>query len=66
MKIKKPDQDWRADLPTVGVETVMAAAATGLRGIAVEAGGTLVMDEAEMVRKADDAGLFLVGISLSD
>lgn len=66
VKIKKPDQDWRADLPTVGVETVMAAAATGLRGIAVEAGGTLVMDEAEMVRKADDAGLFLVGISLSD
>jgi DUF1009 family protein len=66
VKIKKPNQDRRADLPTVGVETVMAATSACLRGIAVEAGGTLVMDEAEMVRKADDAGLFLIGISLSD
>jgi DUF1009 family protein len=44
----------------------MAAISACLRGIAVEAGGTLVMDEAEMIRKADDAGLFLIGISLSD
>ena len=66
VKIKKPNQDRRADLPTVGAETVMAAISACLRGIAVEAGGTLVMDEAEMIRKADDAGLFLIGISLSD
>jgi len=66
VKIKKPGQDRRADLPTVGVETAAAAAAAGLRGIAFEAGGTLVMDEVEMVREADDAGLFLIGISPSD
>jgi len=62
VKIKKPDQDWRADLPTVGVETVVAAIATGLRGIAFEAGAALIIDEAEMIREADDAGLFLIGI----
>ncbi len=66
VKIKKPGQDRRADLPTVGVETAAVAAAAGLRGIAFEAGGTLVMDEVEMVREADDAGLFLIGISPSD
>jgi DUF1009 family protein len=62
VKIKKPDQDRRADLPTVGVETVVAAIATGLRGIAFEAGATLIIDEAEMIREADDARLFLIGI----
>jgi DUF1009 family protein len=62
VKIKKPDQDRRADLPTVGVETVVTAIATGLRGIAFEAGVTLIIDEAEMIREADDAGLFLIGI----
>jgi DUF1009 family protein len=66
VKIKKPDQDRRADLPTVGVETVATAVASGLRGIAFEAGGALIMDEAEMIREADAAGLFLIGISLSD
>jgi len=66
VKTKKPDQERRADLPTVGVETVAAAVATGLRGIAFEAGGALIMDEAEMIREADAAGLFLIGISPSD
>lgn len=62
VKIKKPGQERRADLPTIGAETLRAAAAAGLRGIAVEAGGALVVDRARVVERADEAGLFVVGI----
>ena len=44
VKIKKPGQERRVDLPTIGVDTVRAAARAGLRGIVIEAGGTLVLN----------------------
>jgi DUF1009 family protein len=62
VKLVKPGQDRRTDLPTIGPGTVRAAAAAGLRGIAFEAGGTLVADRAALVQDADAAGLFLLGI----
>jgi DUF1009 family protein len=62
VKLVKPGQDRRADLPTIGPGTVRAAAAAGLRGIAFEAGGTILTDRAALVRAADEAGLFLTGI----
>lgn len=62
VKLAKPKQDRRADLPTIGVDTVRAAAAAGLRGIAVEAAATLVIDRAACVAAADSAGLFLCGV----
>jgi len=62
VKLVKPGQDRRADLPTIGVGTIRAAAAAGLRGIAFEAGGTLLADRAACIAAADDAGLFLLGI----
>ena len=62
VKIAKPGQERRADLPTIGVRTVRAAAAAGLRGIAVEAGSTLVIDHAGVVAAADEAALFVVGV----
>ncbi len=62
VKLVKPGQDRRADLPTIGPATVRAARAAGLRGIAVEAGGTLLTDRAGLVDAADAAGLFVLGI----
>jgi len=62
VKLVKPGQDRRADLPTIGPGTVRAAAAAGLRGIAFEADGTILTDRAALVLEADAAGLFLVGI----
>jgi UDP-2,3-diacylglucosamine hydrolase len=62
VKLVKPGQDRRADLPTLGAGTVRAAAAAGLRGIAYEAGGTLLADRTATIEAADTAGLFLVGI----
>ncbi len=63
VKLVKPGQERRADLPTIGAGTVAAAAAAGLRGIAIEAGGTLLADRAALVRAADAAGLFLLGVA---
>jgi hypothetical protein len=62
VKLSKPGQERRADLPTIGVKTVEEAAAAGLRGIAVEAGATLVVDAPAVAEAADRLGLFLVGI----
>lgn len=63
VKVRKPGQDRRLDLPTVGVATVRAAAAAGLRGIAVEAGGALVLGQGAVAAEADMLGLFVVGIA---
>ena len=61
--IQDPAQDRRVDLPTIGVETVRRASDAGLRGIAVEAGETLVVDQPAVVAEADKLGLFLVGFA---
>ncbi|MBV9734667.1 MAG: UDP-2,3-diacylglucosamine diphosphatase LpxI [Acidisphaera sp.] len=66
VKLVKPGQERRADLPTLGPGTVRAAAAAGLRGIACEAGGTILTDRAAMVATADAAGLFLLGLDPDD
>jgi DUF1009 family protein len=62
VKMKKPQQDRRADLPVIGPDTVTQAHAVGLRGIAVEAGGCLVIDLPAVRARADAAGLFLIGL----
>ena len=64
VKIAKPGQDRRIDLPTIGPATVEFAAAAGLRGIAVEAKGALVVDRDAVVRVADALGLFVVAITV--
>jgi UDP-2,3-diacylglucosamine hydrolase len=65
VKVEKPGQERRADRPTIGLRTVALAAETGLRGIAIEADATIVLDRDEVVRAADRAGLFVVGIGRS-
>ncbi|AYM10605.1 LpxI family protein [Agrobacterium tumefaciens] len=65
VKLCKPQQDIRADLPTIGVETVENAHKAGLAGIAVEAGRALVLDRDEMLKAADQAGIFVCGIDTS-
>jgi hypothetical protein len=62
VKARKPGQERRVDLPTIGPGTVRAAAAAGLRGVAVEAGHTLVADLAGLEGAAAATGLFVVGV----
>lgn len=62
VKLVKPGQERRADLPALGPATVERAHEAGLRGIAFEAHGTLLSDRPAMVRAADRLGLFLIAI----
>ena len=61
VKAKKPAQEARADLPTIGIDTIERLHATGFAGVAVEAGGSLILDSAEAIRLADGYGLFVYG-----
>ncbi|MCR6632100.1 MAG: UDP-2,3-diacylglucosamine diphosphatase LpxI [Magnetospirillum sp.] len=63
VKMKKPGQDRRLDLPTIGAATLREAAAAGLRGIAVEAGGALVLGREAVTTEADRLGLFIIGVA---
>jgi len=63
VKRPKPIQDRRIDLPTIGLPTVEAVARAGLAGIAVEAGGALVMQREALIRRADELGLFVYGFT---
>jgi UDP-2,3-diacylglucosamine hydrolase len=61
VKVKKPQQERRADLPTIGPATVKNAHAAGLRGIAVEMGHALIIDQTAVTALADELELFVVG-----
>lgn len=60
VKCVKPGQSRLADLPTIGPATVHAAVAAGLKGLAIEADGTIVMDRPGTIAAADAAGLFIL------
>lgn len=62
VKMCKPNQDVRADLPTVGRSTVVQAAKAGLAGVAIEAGRALVLERDAMIAEANTRGLFVCGI----
>lgn len=66
VKLRKPQQDMRIDLPTVGARTIERAKETGLRGVVVHAGNGLIVDEAEVVRLADKYGIFVMGVNPGD
>jgi hypothetical protein len=63
VKRPKPIQERRIDLPTIGVRTIEGAAAAGLAGVAVEAGGALAVRREELIAAADAAGLFVYGFT---
>jgi len=62
VKVKKPNQDFRFDLPATGVGTIETLARVRGRVLAVEAGQSLVFDRQEMVAAADRAGIVVVGL----
>ncbi|WOI57020.1 LpxI family protein [Palleronia sp. LCG004] len=58
-KAPKPTQDRRVDLPAIGPDTIRNAAAAGLSGIAIEAGGVMLLDAEEAIALSRDSGLLL-------
>lgn len=64
VKLPKPGQEMRIDLPTIGRETVARAIEAGLVGIAVADGGTIVLDREGVLDDANKAGIFVYGIAM--
>ena len=61
VKVAKPKQDLRFDVPVVGVPTIQAMRAAGATCLAIEAERTLLFDEDAMLREANAAGVVIVG-----
>jgi len=66
VKVRKPNQQRRIDLPTIGTRTIENAAAAGLAGVAVQAGAVLVVDRDLVVEAADRTRLFIVGVPVAE
>ncbi len=61
VKVAKPNQDMRFDVPVVGLPTILAMQQAGATCLCVEAGRTLLFDRAAMVAAADGAGMAFLG-----
>ena len=61
VKVAKPNQDMRFDVPVVGVSTIEAMKAAGATVLSVDAGRTLMIDGEAIIRVADEAGIAIVG-----
>lgn len=61
IKVAKPDQDMRFDVPVIGVATIEALAAAGATALSVDAGRTVVLDGGRVFEAADAAGVAVVG-----
>ena len=62
VKLRKPQQDMRIDLPTIGTKTIENLHSAGMRGIAIHAGNALIVNEAEVIALADKYSMFICGI----
>lgn len=60
VKLPKEGQDLRADMPTIGPDTIAAVARAGLGGVAIKAGAVLVLERGLVERALAEHGLFLV------
>jgi UDP-2,3-diacylglucosamine hydrolase len=62
VKVAKPRQDMRFDVPVVGAGTIEAMREAGAAVLALDAGKTLLLDKTDFLSKADEAGLAVVGM----
>ena len=61
LKVAKPNQDMRFDVPVIGVSTITAMKAAGATTLSVDAGKTLMIDGEAIIKAADEAGIAIVG-----
>ena len=61
VKVAKPRQDMRFDVPVVGVATIQAMVAAGADGLTIDAGKTLVLDGDAFIAAANAAGIVVIG-----
>jgi UDP-2,3-diacylglucosamine hydrolase len=66
VKVAKPRQDMRFDVPTIGLKTVRRLVEAGGRVLAVEAHRTILVDEADTIQYADRHRLTIVAVQAAD
>lgn len=66
VKVVKPGQERRVDLPTIGVDTVEGVAKANLGGIGIEAGGAIIVDRERVIEVANKLGVFITGLNISE
>ncbi len=64
VKIKKPGQDTRTDMPAMGIQTIEQLKQYGMAGIAVESGGILIIEREKVINLANEYGLFIIGMEV--
>lgn len=62
VKLKKENQSSKADLPTIGIETVKNCHASGIKGIAIKSGSTLILDKENLIALVDELEMFLIAV----
>lgn len=62
VKMKKPKQSTKADLPTIGVATIRNCSAAEICGIAIQTNSTLVIEKDEVIKVANELGLFVISV----
>lgn len=66
VKTRKPQQDEKLDMPTVGVQTIENAYKAGLSGIVIQANNVIVVDIKNVAKYADKYKLFIIAVNIED
>lgn len=62
IKVAKPNQDMRFDVPTIGIQTLQTMQEAGARVLAIESGMTILLDEPEVIAMAERLGIAIVSL----
>jgi len=66
VKVAKPQQDRRFDVPTIGIQTIKTLQESGGRVLAIESNKTIILDQAEVISLADRLGIVVVAINAEE
>jgi DUF1009 family protein len=61
VKVAKPNQDMRFDVPVIGIRTIEIMVSSGASCLSVETGRTLLFDRESLLERANAAGIAIVG-----
>ncbi len=62
IKVSKPNQDMRFDVPVAGIETLRTMKKVSARVLALEAGTCIIMDKEKFIKEADTSGIVVIGL----
>ena len=66
VKVAKPQQDMRFDVPTIGAQTIRSLAESGAKVLAIEADKTIMLDDEDVLHLAEQFGIAVVSLSSED